>query len=69
MVDAEDFPEGAVDVEGKIGDAASRLAEVEAGDVGFGDAGVDLLHGQVRVAGDEGEGSFGEGFAWGDLKA
>ena len=35
----------------------------------FGLARVDLLHGQVGIAGDEGEGGFGEVFAWGDFEA
>ena len=69
MVDAEDFPEGAVEIEGDVGDAACGFAEIEAGDVGMGGAGVDLLHGEVGVAGDEGEGRFGEGLAGSDFDA
>ncbi len=69
MVGGEYLPEGAIDVEGKVGDATCGLAEIEAGDVGFGDAGVDLLHGEVGVAGDEGDGGFGEVLAWGDVEA
>ena len=69
VVGGEHLPEGAVDVEGEVSDAACGLAEVEAGDVGFGGARVDLLHGEVGVAGDESDGGFGEVLAWGDVEA
>src|SRR5271154_3162808 len=61
MVGGEDLPEGAIDVEGKIGDTTGGLAEVEAGDVGFGCAGGNLLHGEGRITGDGRDGGLGEG--------
>ena len=50
MVHRKHFPECAVDVPGKIGDAAGGFPQIHAGDVGFRLTRVHLFHRQVGVA-------------------
>src|ERR1051325_3376910 len=70
MIDAKDFPKSAVDVPREINKAGvTKIARKDLRDAGVAFARIDLLHRQVRIAGNQGYGKAREGAARIDFNA
>src|SRR6516225_3391766 len=62
VVDAQNFPERAVDVPGEINHAAfSLLTSEDLCNVGLSRSGINLFHGQVRIGGNQSQRRSGKG--------